>query len=104
MEFRGNANITESQKKIIEVCDGIKNLLLYKNEKYGDSALHPNNIFYKGDATDSIEIRLDDKLGRIKHNKEQLPRINDVADIIGYSVLLLLSMGVTGEDFEKFKD
>ena len=102
MEFRGNANITESQKKIIEVCDGIKNLLLYKNEKYGDSALHPNNIFYKGDATNSIKIRLDDKIGRVRNSSET--RFNDVSDFIGYGVLLLVSMGVSKEDFEKLKD
>ena len=42
--------LTESQEKIVEICDAIKDLLLYKNKKYGDSALHPNNIFYKGDS------------------------------------------------------
>lgn len=94
--------ITGSQKKIIEICDGMKNLLLYKNEKYGDSALNPENIFYKGDSTNSIKIRLDDKLKRIKNSQET--RINDVADLIGYSVLLLISIGATEKDFEKFKD
>lgn len=102
MEFKEDANVTESQKKIIEVCDGIKDLLLYKNEKYGDSALHPNNIFYKGNATNSIKIRLDDKIGRIRNSGET--RFNDVSDLIGYSVLLLVSMGVNKEDFEKLKD
>lgn len=51
-------NFTQSQKKIDEICDAMKDLLLYKNEKYGDSALHPNNVFYKGDSTNSIKIRL----------------------------------------------
>ena len=95
-------NLTESQKKITEVCDSMKDLLLYKNQKYGDSALNPNNIFYKGDATNSIKIRLDDKVGRIKNSEET--RINDVADIIGYCTLLLVSIGATKEDFEKLKD
>lgn len=94
--------LTESQEKIIEICDSIKDLLLYKNEKYGDSALNPNNVFYKGDSTNSIKIRLDDKIGRIKNCDET--RINDVVDIIGYCVLLLASMGVTEEDVAKFKD
>ena len=30
-------NFTQSQKKIVEICDATKDLLLYKNEKYGDS-------------------------------------------------------------------
>jgi hypothetical protein len=94
--------MTDSQQKIADVCDEMKNVLLYKNEKYGDSALHPNNVFYKGDSTNSIKIRLDDKIGRVKNCKET--RINDVADIIGYCVLLLASMDVTEQDLQKFKD
>ena len=93
---------TKSQERIIEITEGMKDLLLYKNRKYGDSALHPKQIFYKGDAKGSIEIRLDDKLGRVINCEE--PRANDVADIIGYCTLLLISMGVTKEDLQKFMD
>lgn len=93
-----------NREKIIEISDSMKDLLLYKNEKYGDSALSPNNIFYKGDSTNSILIRLDDKIGRIKNNPDSNPRVNDVCDIIGYCVLLLASMNVTSEDIAKFKD
>ena len=95
-------SLTESQMKIVEICDSMKNLLLYKNQKYGDSALNPNNIFYKGDSTNSIKIRLDDKIGRIKNCEET--RINDVADVIGYCTLLLVSIGAEKKDFEKLKD
>lgn len=94
--------LTESQKKITEVCESMKDLLLYKNQKYGDSALNPNNVFYKGDSTNSIKIRLDDKIGRIKNCQET--RINDVADVIGYCTLLLVSIGAEKKDFEKLKD
>lgn len=94
--------LSKSQESIIEICDSMKDLLLYKNQKYGDSALNPNNIFYKGDSTNSIKIRLDDKIGRIK-NCEQI-RINDVADVIGYCTLLLVSIGAAKEDIEKLKD
>ena len=93
-----------TQGKIKEITDAMKDLLLYKNQKYGDSALNPKGIFYKGDSTNSILIRLDDKLGRVISNKEEKPRVNDVADIIGYCTLLLISMGVTAEDIAKFKD
>lgn len=93
-----------NREKIIEISDSMKDLLLYKNEKYGDSALSPNNIFYKGDSTNSILIRLDDKIGRIKNNPDSKPRVNDICDIIGYCVLLLASMNVTSEDITKFKD
>ena len=99
---RENESLSESQKKIVEICDSMKDLLLYKNKKYGDSALNPNNIFYKGDSTNSIKIRLDDKIGRIKNCEET--RINDVCDIIGYSVLLLVSMEVSKNEIKLLKD
>lgn len=95
-------DLSKSQESIMKICDSMKDLLLYKNQKYGDSALHPNNIFYKGDSTNSIKIRLDDKIGRIK-NCEQI-RINDVADVIGYCTLLLISIGACKEDIERLKD
>lgn len=93
-----------SKEKIIEIMDSMKDLLLYKNEKYGDSALSPNNIFYKGDSANSILIRLDDKIGRIKNNSDSLPRMNDVCDIIGYCTLLLVSMNISSEDIARLKD
>ena len=93
-----------TQQKIKDVLEGMKNLLLYKNHKYGDSAINPKKIFYKGDSTNSILIRLDDKLGRVMSNTEEKPRVNDVADIIGYCTLLLISMEVTSEDLKKFMD
>jgi hypothetical protein len=91
-----------TSSKIIEICDAMKDLLIYKNGKYGDSALNPSNVFYKGNSENSIKIRLDDKISRIKNCGDT--RLNDVADVIGYCVLLLISMGVAKEDIEKFKD
>ena len=96
--------VTETQQKIHEIMEAMKDLLLYKNQKYGDSAINPKKIFYKGDSTNSILIRLDDKIGRVKSNTEDKPRVNDVCDIIGYCTLLLISMNVTAEDIAKFKD
>jgi hypothetical protein len=97
-------DLPPTQQKIHEILGAMKDLLLYKNQKYGDSAINPKKIFYKGDSTNSILIRLDDKIGRIMSNTEEKPRINDVCDIIGYCTLLLISMGVTAEDIAKFKD
>ena len=93
-----------TQQKIKDILSGMTDLILYKNRKYGDSAISPKKIFYKGDSTNSILIRLDDKIGRVMSNTEEKPRVNDVADIIGYCTLLLVSMGITSEDLKKFKD
>ena len=98
---------TPTQGKIKETLKGMTDLLLYKNQKYGDSALKPLGIFTKhiknsNESTASILVRLDDKLSRVK-NADSL-RTNDVADILGYCTLLLISMGVTKGDLEKFMD
>ena len=94
----------DTQDKIIEITEAMRDLLLYKNEKYRDSALHPKRIFHKGNAVSSILIRLDDKLSRVMENNDQIPRVNDVADIIGYCILLLIGMGAKKEDIEKLMD
>ena len=99
-----NTENISTQQKITELTEAIRDLLLYKNEKYGDSAINPKKIFYKGDARNAIMIRLDDKLSRIKANTADTPRINDVADIIGYCTLLLISMGITQTDIKALMD
>ena len=86
---------------VVEVMRSIKDLLEYKNSKYGNAALKPVHIFYKGNATDSICIRLDDKLNRLYNSTEI--RLNDIADVAGYLVLLLISKGAY-EDKEEFSD
>ena len=108
-DFKLNVEIegTETQQKIRETLIGMRDLLLYKNQKYGDSALKPLSIFTKhikscDEKTASILVRLDDKLSRVR-NADSL-RTNDVADILGYCTLLLISMGVTREDLAKFMD
>ena len=89
-------------ERVSEILDAMKDLLKYKNAKYGDSALNPNNIFYKGSATNSILIRLDDKIGRIRNRKTEEVSVNDVADIymakisfgwVLFSAIILLFIG-----------
>lgn len=85
----------------IEMClDSMKALLIEKNKRYGNSALQPLNVFSKQDSSNSICIRLDDKLGRIRNSKEL--RKNDIADMIGYLTLLCVSEGWT--DFSELID
>lgn len=75
--------------KIQLVTDQLRNLLMHKNLKYGDSALKPKQIFSKSSNVDQICNRLDDKLSRIMASDEL--RMNDVADLMGYLVLLCIS-------------
>jgi len=50
-----------------EVLAGIRELLLEKNASYGNSALQPIGIFAKGSPIEQIDVRIDDKLNRIKN-------------------------------------
>jgi hypothetical protein len=95
------AGIVDSQQKIIALCDSMKALLLEKNQRYGDSALSPLGIFSTLNATEGIKVRLDDKLARIKNHPESL-RKNDIADTIGYLILLCAAQGWT--DFSDLVD
>lgn len=94
------ADKTTTQRLIIEITEQLCDMLLHKNMKYGDSALHPIRIFSKLEAGNSICQRLDDKISRIK-NSDKLSK-NDVVDLMGYLTLLCASKMWT--DFTKFKD
>lgn len=92
-ESKETTELTKYQKEIADVVDGIKQILLTKNALYGNAVFAPLRIFSKKESNETdIPARLDDKLSRIK-NSTQL-RVNDIADLIGYSVLLLIQMGV----------
>lgn len=82
-----------STDNIKAVCDGMKALLLEKNKRYGDSALHPLQVFSRLNPSEGIRIRLDDKLSRVKNS--DILRKNDCADLIGYMVLLCAAEGWT---------
>lgn len=92
-----DAKMPESQEKIVRILEAIKQLLLVKNSRYGNSILDPVRVFSKKDKEESdIPARLDDKLSRVK-NSDKI-RINDVTDLIGYLVLLLIQLGCTETD------
>jgi len=85
--------LTETQSQISAICDDIKELLLYKNRKYGNSALKPVRIFSKSDSVEQILVRIDDKLNRIQQGAGLLDEDEDViVDLIGYLVLLKISL------------
>ena len=85
--------MNETELRISGVCDDIKELLIHKNRKYGNSALKPNRIFSKCSATEQLLVRIDDKLNRIMKGAGLLATDEDVVnDLIGYLVVLKISM------------
>lgn len=80
-----NVELDQTTKKITD-------LLKSKNIAYGNSALNPANIFSKANATESLCARIDDKIMRIK-NKGITDKTEDtVDDLIGYLLLLKMSL------------
>lgn len=75
-----------SQDYIIAECDALKDLLLEKNRKYGDSAINPIRIFSKSDPLEQILVRMDDKLSRLKTGTTDDTE-DVIQDLTGYLVL-----------------
>ena len=78
--------ISQTQTDIASVCDELKNLLLEKNRKYGDSALNPVRIFSKASTLEQLKVRMDDKLSRLQNAQDDDDE-DPVTDLIGYLVL-----------------
>ena len=72
-------------------CKDLEDLLLYKNEKYGDSALNPLNIFSKAGAVAGIKMRIDDKLKRIMNAGLVDATEDTLQDLAGYLILLMIA-------------
>ena len=75
-----------AQELIAQECDAVKEMLLAKNLKYGNSAIEPCRFFSNADPIEQINVRLDDKLSRLLSGR--LDEDEDVElDIMGYLVL-----------------
>ena len=66
----------------------IRELLVSKNLKYGNSALEPLGVFSKLSAKEGLLVRIDDKLKRIKNGSLEKDDEDVINDLIGYLVLL----------------
>lgn len=78
------------ERKVINITDNIADMLLNKNEKYGNSALEPKRIFSKASSVEQILVRIDDKLSRIA-NQSELEDEDVYMDLIGYLILLKIA-------------
>ena len=83
-------DLNRTQKSICEVCDSVKEMLLAKNRKYGNSVLEPVRIFSKADTYEQIRVRLDDKLSRLR-NAQSDEDEDVIKDLIGYLVFLVIA-------------
>lgn len=68
-------------------CTRIHEMLLEKNQAYGNSALDPVRIFSSADPVEQIRVRIDDKLSRLKRGRKFADE-DTVNDLTGYLILL----------------
>ena len=83
--------VSQSKCDIATICDQLKELLLEKNRKYGDSALNPVRVFSKASPIEQIKVRLDDKLSRLRNQQEDEDE-DVLTDLIGYVVLYKVAL------------
>ena len=82
-----------AEKRIKEIIEEVQSLLLAKNRQYGNSALKPIGVFANGSAKELIQIRIDDKLNRLMQGDDTIEADEDIVkDLIGYFILLLITM------------
>lgn len=87
----------DSEPNFKKITDSLASLLEYKNKNYGNSALEPLQIF---GGKCKVGTRLDDKLARVQNSNEL--RLNDIADCIGYMILVCAEKG--WDNFDHLKD
>ena len=75
-------------EQIYRILSEITEMLIAKNEKYGNSALEPLGVFSQLSAKEGLLVRIDDKLKRIKNGSLDKDDEDVVNDLIGYLVLL----------------
>lgn len=80
-----------TKQQIKAKCKELEELLLRKNEKYGNSALDPLKIFSEAGAVAGIKIRIDDKLKRIKNAGLVDETEDTLQDLAGYFILLMIA-------------
>ena len=77
--------------QVTQVLNETQDLLIAKNQKYGNSALEPLGVFSKLNSKEGLLIRIDDKLKRIKNGSLERDDEDVINDLIGYLVLLKIS-------------
>lgn len=82
-----STNVQEDFARDLEqVVGSLQSLLLSKNRKYGDAALNPVQTFSNVPPIELINVRLDDKLSRIR-NRQNDEDEDPELDLLGYLIL-----------------
>ena len=75
-------------EEVYQVLSEITEMLIAKNQKYGNSAIEPLGIFSDLSPEEGLKVRIDDKLKRIKNGSLNRDDEDVINDLIGYLVIL----------------
>lgn len=75
-------------EEVYQVLSEITEMLIAKNQKYGNSAIEPLGIFSDLSPEEGLKVRIDDKLKRIKNGSLDRDDEDVINDLIGYLVIL----------------
>lgn len=75
---------------VTQQTDSIREMLIAKNEAYGNSALEPVRVFSRASAEEQLLVRIDDKLSRLQRGHAYADE-DTVTDLIGYLILLKIA-------------
>lgn len=75
-------------EEVYKVLSEITEMLIAKNQKYGNSAIEPLGIFSDLSPEEGLKVRIDDKLKRIKNGSLNRDDEDVINDLIGYLVIL----------------
>jgi hypothetical protein len=75
-------------QEVYQVLSEITEMLVAKNQKYGNSAIEPLGIFSDLSPEEGLKVRIDDKLKRINNGSLQKDDEDVINDLIGYLVIL----------------
>jgi len=83
----------KTEQELEEIFDEVRDMVMQKNEQYGDSVLDPVRIFSKADISEQIMVRLDDKLSRLARGNASMEADEDVfKDIMGYCAFAIIAI------------
>lgn len=80
----------ETEAAIKSKFDSIRDMVLEKNELYGNAALEPYPVFSDATPAERLRARIDEKISRYKTNKEG-DQESPLVDLVGSLVLLILA-------------
>ncbi len=78
---------------IAEECTALRDLLIAKNQAYGNSALDPVRVFSRASPEEQILVRIDDKISRLKRGSAAGEDV--IQDLLGYLILLRIARRVS---------